>query len=173
MKHQQPFFAATALLVAVFFAAAVFIGCGSSQKKANEGFSTSGSREADQRAEQRIAKDKQIQGKGEGKDDTKPGGKAPLYERLGGEKGVSAIVDDFVTRAMADPRVNWERKGVKRGGFSIHRNDSVQWNPGPDDIGKLKTHLAQFLSLATGGPVKYEGKEIAPAHSGMHITNSE
>src|SRR5436309_15066832 len=112
MKHQQPFFAAMALLATAFF-----VGCGSSQKKANEGFYTSGSREADQRAEQRIAKDKQIQGKGESKDDTKAGGKPPLYDRLGGEKGVSAIVEDFVNRAMADPRVNWERKGVKRGGI--------------------------------------------------------
>jgi hypothetical protein len=26
------------------------------------------------------------------------------------------IVEDFTARALADPRVNWERKGVKRGG---------------------------------------------------------
>jgi hemoglobin len=169
MKHQQPLFATIALLAAASF----FIGCGSSQKKADEGFYTSGSREADQRAEQRIAKDKQIQGKGESKDDTKSGGKAPLYERLGGEKGVSAIVEDFVNRAMADPRVNWERKGVKRGGIGLHRGQSREWSASDENLANLKKHLVQFIAVATGGPPTYEGKEMKQAHSGLHISNPE
>src|SRR4051812_25089248 len=51
---------------------------------------------------------------------TKPARKAPattqaiekpLYERLGGEKTIRAIVDDFVARVAADPKVNFPRDG--------------------------------------------------------------
>ena len=37
----------------------------------------------------------------------------------------------------------------------------------------LKKHLVQFIVLATGGPVHYEGKEIKSAHAGMKIGNPE
>jgi hemoglobin len=33
--------------------------------------------------------------------------------------------------------------------------------------------MVQFLSLATGGPAQYDGKEIKPAHAGMRIGNPE
>jgi hemoglobin len=86
---------------------------------------------------------------------------------------MTAIVDDFVPRVMSDPRVNWDRKGVKQGGFSIHRGRLVTWNPTPEAVQQLKKHLVQFLSLTTGGPSVYEGREIKQAHAGMHITNAE
>jgi len=167
-------------------ACAFATGCGS-QQNADRGFFTSGSREADQRAEQRMAKTEQLRGQGEGAGAEKtkasanpatPGApkaeaKKSLYDRLGGEEGIKAVVDDFVTRALADPRVNFERKGVKRGGFSIHYNKPVEWNPTKENVDKLKLHLAQFITLATGGPPKYEGGEMKPVHAGMHITNPE
>jgi hemoglobin len=99
--------------------------------------------------------------------------KLTLYERLGGEKGISAIVDDFVARVLADPRVNWERKGVKEGGLSFDRWKSVEWSASPENVNKLKKHLAQFLAVATGGPAKYEGREMKSVHAGMHITNAQ
>src|SRR5688500_12551103 len=34
-----------------------------------------------------------------------PGAK-PLFERLGGEPAISAVIDDFVTRCAADTRIN-------------------------------------------------------------------
>src|SRR5215203_4714156 len=78
-------------------------GCGTSQKQEDRDFHTSGSREADQRAEQRVAKDEQLKGNGEassdkekknepGKSDVTPGSdkaqanaKKSLFDRLGGE----------------------------------------------------------------------------------------
>jgi hemoglobin len=86
---------------------------------------------------------------------------------------VRAIVDDFTARAMADPRVNWKRVGVTRGGFNFKRNVSVEWTPAPAQIDGMKYHIVQFLSLATGGPSKYEGREMANVHKGLHITNAE
>src|SRR4051812_9253350 len=162
-------------LVAVLMAALIG-GCGGGQKdKKDRGFFTSGNRDADQRAEQRMAKTEQIRGEGEGSGEKKKDAdqKRPLFDRLGGDKGINALVDDWVARALADPRVNWERKGVTRGGMSFNRNKSVEWNASADNVAKMKTHIAQFLSVATGGPPKYEGREMKDVHAGLHITNAE
>lgn len=156
------------------------VGCGStSEKKSDGGFFTSGSREADQRASQRIARDEQLAGSGEKnvkKNDGDPvlsEKKISLYERLGGEPGLTKIVDDFMPRALQDPRVNWERKGVKRGGFSFSRNQPQTWSSNPATIARLKKHFVQFFALATGGPARYEGKEMKTSHANMRITNAE
>ncbi len=38
---------------------------------------------------------------------------------------------------------------------------------------QLKKHITQFITLSTGGPSFYDGKEMKQAHTGMHITNAE
>jgi hemoglobin len=178
----------------------VVAGCGTAKPGAKKNdFFTSGSREADQRASQTMAKQEQLTGSGEGagekgakkakaaqaeKDDTASGttnkaaqveGKLALFERLGGEPGVSNIVTDFVPRVLQDPRVNWQRKGIQRGKFSFRRNrsDSALWNPSAENVETLRKHLVQFLALATGGPARYEGQEMKNSHAEMRISNSE
>jgi hemoglobin len=143
-------------------------GCGDAQQPKDKGFYTSGSRDADQRAEQRVSRDEQLRGQGQGDQEKKS-----LYDRLGGEQGLSAIVDDFVPRVLADPRVNWERKGVTQGGFSLSRNKPVEWQATPGNVAELKKHMVQFLSVATGGPPRYDGREMGEAHKNLHITNAE
>lgn len=161
-------------LIAAFAALiAIQLGCQSSQQRKQKDFFTSGSHEADQRADQRMAKDNQLKGNGSGDTKTKPEVKKTLFERLGGQDGVQKIVDDFVDRALADPRVNWERKGVTRGGFSIHRGQSEEWQATGINVKVLKMHLAQFVALATGGPSNYQGKEMKQSHENMHISNAE
>jgi hemoglobin len=174
-------------------------GCGSKERARNkDDFFTSGSREADQRASQRMARDEQLTGTGEGAgekgvkkavvqpvgdgiDDPKATnkaaqvvGKLALFDRLGGAPGITAIVDDFTARALQDPRVNWQRKDVK-GGLNILRkgNSSLPWDASDENVKYLKKHLVQFFILATGGPVHYDGKEMKSAHAGMRITNPE
>ena len=166
--------------ILVLLPAFLLIGCANNDAADREDdFFTSGSNEADQRAEQRIAKDEQLKGEGEAAGDNKKGddpkaqGKKPLYDRLGGEEGIAAIVDDFTTRVLADPRVNWERKGVTRGGFSLSRNESVAWDPNPQNVDRLKKHMRQFIALATGGPTVYDGRNMKEVHAGLHITNPE
>jgi len=162
------------------------IGCANRDAQKRDDFFTSGSNEADQRAEQRIAKDEQLKGeketekdnkttsaKKDGSGEQKAPAKKTLYDRLGGEERIAAIVDDFTTRVLADPRVNWERKGVTRGGLSLKRNESVAWDPNPQNVENLKKHMRQFLALATGGPTVYEGRDMKEVHSGMHVTNPE
>jgi hemoglobin len=169
------------------------VGCGTSKTATKkDDFFTSGSREADQRASQRMAKDEQLAGSGEGAGErgvkqavaanktTAEGqaahveGKLALFDRLGGEHGITVIVDDFTPRVLQDPRVNWERKGVSRG-FSFFRksNAPAPWSATTVNIANLKKHLVQFLVLATGGPARYDGKELKSAHAGMKISNPE
>jgi hemoglobin len=155
-------------------------GCGGTQQSKDQDFFTSGNREADQRADERMAQKQELTG------DVNNGGatvtksqaviateKKPLYDRLGGSTGIKLIVDDFVDRMLADPRVNFQRVGVIRGGLSIHREQPMQWEATPENLKILKTHFEEFIAVATGGPSKYTGKEIKSAHANMHISNAE
>jgi hemoglobin len=169
-----------ALAVACLLGLSFAGGCDNPEKKQPE-FHTSGSRQADQRAEQQVAKVQQLRGEGVsdsgkkkgGSDESKSDVKKSLFERLGGEPGIGLIVEDWVNRMIADPRVNFTRKGVTKGGFSIHRNDSVEWKNVPANGAKLKKHFAQFLTLSTGGPPQYDGREMKEVHADLHITNPE
>ncbi len=93
---------------------------------------------------------------------TPPDSSKTLYERLGGHDAIKAVVHDFVGKAAADPQVNFTRKG--------HPN---QWDPTPDNVAKLELHLTQFVESATGGPQKYEGRDMVAVHTGMQITEAE
>lgn len=154
-------------------ASVLFVGCASDKEKAaDRSFHTSGSREADQRAEQRISKEQQL--RSEGEEAGEPTEQRPtLYDRLGAKAGIELIVADFVDRVIADPRTNWMRKGVRRGGVLGISTKSAEWKPTEADIANLKQHLAQFIAVTTGGPAEYEGRGIDAVHAGMKITNAE
>ncbi|HVS71542.1 MAG TPA: group 1 truncated hemoglobin [Phycisphaerae bacterium] len=163
-----PLFRAAALAVTL----GLFVSCGSTRKTDNS-FFTSGSQQADQRAEQRMAKSNQLQGSNKKPDGSSAPATPTLYARLGGNDGITAIVNDFVPRAIADPRVNWVRSGITYGGFlGIHRK-SAAWDPSPANQAQLKHHMVQFIAVATGGPSKYDGRDMKDAHAGMKITNTE
>ena len=85
-----------------------------------------------------------------------------LYERLGGEDALTAVVDDFVARTASNPKVNFTRKGTPQ-----------EWNATPENVAKLKRRLVTFIAEATGGPKKYDGKDMKSAHAGMQITSAE
>ncbi len=185
----------TALFVTVTL---ILSGCrGTPAQKSTNSFFTSGSREADQRAGQRMAQSEQLTQSGEGAGEknvkkakvrkptpadtaggntnqpAKAEGKLSLFDRLGGEAGISNIVVDVTARVLDDPRVNWSRQGVKAGGFSLHRNRSVTWQATPQNVAQMRKHMGEFLALATGGPPHYSGKQIESTHADMHITNPE
>jgi hemoglobin len=85
-----------------------------------------------------------------------------LYERLGKEPAITKVVDDFVARAAANPKVNFTRKGTGK-----------EWPATPENVARFKKMLVQFISSNTGGPPKYEGKSMVDAHQGMKITDAE
>lgn len=79
--------------------------------------------------------------------------KKSLYDRLGGQPALTAVVDDFIGNVAADPRIN------KR--FATA------------DIPRLKTMLVNQICEASGGPCKYTGASMKDAHRGMKITDGE
>jgi hemoglobin len=76
-----------------------------------------------------------------------------LYDRLGGDAAVEVVVDDFYDRVLADDRVNHHFEGV--------------------EMDALKAHQRAFIASAAGGPVEYEGRDMAAAHAHLGITDEE
>jgi hemoglobin len=76
-----------------------------------------------------------------------------LYDRLGGQPAITAVVDDFVGNVAADSRIN---------GFFANAN-----------IPRLKVLLVQQICQGTGGPCTYAGRDMASAHKGMNINDAQ
>ena len=85
--------------------------------------------------------------------------KKPLWDRLGGEKAVRAVVKDFIVAAASDPKVNFDRNG------KFKFDDKA--------IKHLEQMLVELISATTGGPLKYTGKGMKEVHAGMGITDAE
>ena len=81
-----------------------------------------------------------------------------LYERLGGKKAITAVVDEFAGRVAADTRIN--------GYFAAAAGD-------PQRLGSFKMKLVDQICRASGGPCKYLGKDMKTAHMGMGITGDQ
>jgi hemoglobin len=137
-------------------------GCGFG-KSGDDEMPTSGDPEADRRADMRVGSDDDRK-KGSEKDDR------TLYERLGGGAGISKIVDDVTDRSLADPRVNFERKDIDTKWIG---GKYEPWQPTPENVERFKRHMVEFLTLASGGPAEYTGREMRIVHKGMNISNSE
>ena len=79
-----------------------------------------------------------------------------LYQRLGGHHGIALVVDDFDAILVADDRVSARFTAMK-----------------PADVSRLKSHAADQVCAATGGPCAYLGRDMKTAHRGMNITDAE
>jgi hemoglobin len=77
----------------------------------------------------------------------------PLFERLGGLPAIKAVVEEFVARTTSDPR-------IKERFFNT-------------DAENLKRLLTEFVCMATGGPCKYTGRDMASSHAGMDLVDEE
>lgn len=76
--------------------------------------------------------------------------KPSLYERLGGEDMISALIPAFYVRVLADPEL---------GPFFAHT-----------ELEKLHAMQREFFVMATGGPIQYSGRPLAHTHHGRGIT---
>ncbi len=72
-----------------------------------------------------------------------------IYQRIGGEAAISAAVDRFYERVLADPALSHLFTGVS--------------------MSRLKAHQFAFLSQALGGPKQYSGSSMRGAHSKIAI----
>jgi hemoglobin len=82
-----------------------------------------------------------------------------LYDRLGGLKGITVVVDDFIDRLVANDTLN------KNPAIDAGRRNS----PAP----YLKFQVSQLVCEVTGGPCKYTGAAMKPAHAHLNISESE
>lgn len=73
-----------------------------------------------------------------------------LYERLGGEDMIAALIPAFYVRVLADP-----------GLAPFFRHTALE---------KLHAMQREFFVMATGGPIPYSGRPLAHAHHGRGIT---
>ena len=76
-----------------------------------------------------------------------------LYDRLGGQGAIVAVIDAFVGRCAADDRIN--------GKFAR------------TDIPRLKSMLVDQVASATGGPATYAGRSMRETHDGMAVSAGE
>ena len=82
-----------------------------------------------------------------------------LWDRLGGEAGVTKIIDDFANAATPDPKVDFLRHG--------------KYKLTAEQVVKMKRDLVEMVSQAAGGPFKYTGPDMKTVHKGMGITNDQ
>ncbi len=76
--------------------------------------------------------------------------KPSLYDRLGGEDMISALIPAFYVRVLADPELGPFFKDT--------------------ELEKLHAMQREFFVMATGGPIQYSGRPLAHTHHGRGIT---
>lgn len=76
-----------------------------------------------------------------------------LFERLGGNEGITAIANDIVDNHLA--------------------NAAIANRFAETDIPALKNAAATFFIAGTGGENVYKGKDMLAAHKGMNISAIE
>ncbi|MGD1092460.1 MAG: group 1 truncated hemoglobin [Bryobacteraceae bacterium] len=81
-----------------------------------------------------------------------------LYQRLGGKKSITAVVDEFIGRVAADNRIN---------------HFFAQTAADPKRMAMFKKNLVDQICQASGGPCKYMGKDMKTAHAGMGISSAD
>jgi len=78
---------------------------------------------------------------------------ASIYEAIGGESALVAVVDDFYGRVLSDAQL---------AGFFAGAN-----------MPKLKGRQVEFFAAALGGPDLYQGASMRQAHAGRCISQAD
>jgi hemoglobin len=76
-----------------------------------------------------------------------------LFERLGGQEGIEAVVDALLVNIGADTRLK-------------------QYFNNLDQV-RFKTNNVAFLCEKTGGPCSYTGGEIKRVHKSLQVTSED
>lgn len=76
-----------------------------------------------------------------------------LYDRLGGQAGVRAVVDDFYDEAVADERLGDYFDGA--------------------DVSELRRAQTDYLCEAAGGPETYDSAPVHDAHADVPLDKGD
>ncbi len=72
------------------------------------------------------------------------------YERVGGAPAIRLVVDRFYDLVLADAELAGYFDGM--------------------DLARIKRHQVLLLSQVLGGPVSYDGRDLAAAHRHLEVT---
>jgi len=73
-----------------------------------------------------------------------------LFEKLGGEHNIAAVVDKFYVHVLADPKL-----------VDFFKNT---------DLNKQRQRQTQYMVLGFGGPNKYEGQPLKKVHANLGVS---
>jgi len=76
-----------------------------------------------------------------------------LYERLGSWEGIERIVTDTIANHRRNPAISHYFADV--------------------DTAKLTGHVTAFFAAGTGGPAKYEGRDMTTTHATMGLSDAD
>jgi hemoglobin len=76
-----------------------------------------------------------------------------LYERLGGDEGLTKIIRDTIALHHKNP-------------------DIAQYFTDVDDD-VLAGHVIAFFAAGTGGPVNYQGRDMTTTHASMNLSDAD
>ena len=76
-----------------------------------------------------------------------------LYQAFGEKAGLVKLMDDFVPRLQADPRLAEAFKNA--------------------NVANLKSQLVNQICQVSGGPCEYKGPDMKVTHSNMDITKTD
>ena len=76
-----------------------------------------------------------------------------LYERLGSWEGIERIVSDTIANHRRNPAISHYFADV--------------------DTAKLAGHVTAFFAAGTGGPAKYEGRDMTTTHASMGLSDAD
>jgi hemoglobin len=78
-----------------------------------------------------------------------------LYERIQYAGGLRRLVESLYPRVLADPSL---------GCYFKHLDDQ--------HLKGLRWHMLTLLAVVTGGPSRYQGRDLHQAHADLHITGA-
>ena len=76
-----------------------------------------------------------------------------LYERLGSWEGIQQIVSDTIANHRKNPAISHYFADV--------------------DTATLAGHVTAFFAAGTGGPAKYEGRDMTTTHAAMGLSDAD
>lgn len=84
---------------------------------------------------------------------------SPLFDRLGGLKGITLVVDDFIDRLVINETLN--------------QNPAIDAGRKASPAPYLKFQVSQMVCAVTGGPCKYTGMAMKESHAHLNISEQE
>jgi len=81
-----------------------------------------------------------------------------IFEKLGGEEGISAAVEQIVAKHL-------ENEQIKHYFISLKEN--------PEYFNQFKQHVKDFLAAGTGGATEYKGRDMKSSHKGLNLSEAD